>query len=122
MNQEIQAAMEEIKEVRKAAGARKRAEGTAVKNALKAAGYTVTRVGHGTGTGSGWLHVEVDASKPANCQCAITPRNMGRCQNCGNVWSEVHSSVTALAQEVTGRTGDWIQYNGYIQTKVGLID
>jgi hypothetical protein len=108
-----------IKEAKKAAGTRKRAEGTAVKNALTAAGYTVIRVGHGTGTASGWLDVDVQASKPASCQCAgLFLRDGGWiCNSCGTRRSEVRTSVTALVQGVTGRSG---QYHGNIQTSVSL--
>lgn len=64
------------------------AETKAVKAALIKAGYTRVKVGHGTGTAWGWLHV--------------------RCKNKPDQdWQDKRIEVERIAQQVTGRQGDY---------------
>lgn len=65
-----------------------RTESQAVKKALIASGYTNVKVGHGSGTAWGWLHIKCDA-KP------------------GQSFQEKDSAVIRIAKEVTGRHGDY---------------
>jgi len=65
-----------------------RAEETrAIKAALKAAGVPVKRVGHGTGTASGWIEVTLSCPREERDKwegqaleiiCAVTKRNPTR--------------------------------------------
>ena len=64
------------------------AETKAVKAALIKAGYIAVKVGHGTGTAWGWLHIKCD-EKPSQD------------------WQGKYSDVEAIAQQVTGRSGDY---------------
>ncbi len=66
-----------------------REETTAVKKALRGAGIRATKVGHGNGTAWGWLDIHLPA--------ASTPATRAKALD--------------VAQQVTGRTGD---YNGRI--------
>jgi len=75
-----------------------RGETKAVKDALKQAGYTVIRVGHGRGTAWGWLDVTI--------KC---PKGMDRLTD--------RHKVIKFLMEVTGRHGD---YSGRIA--LGVID
>jgi len=59
-----------------------------VKKALTNAGYTGVKVGHGTGTAWGWLHIKCDEKQ-------------------GQGWPSKYSDVERIAQQVTGRTGDY---------------
>ena len=63
-------------------------ETKAVKVALIKSGYTGVKVGHGTGTAWGWLHIKCD-EKP------------------GQSWQSKHSDIEMIAQLVTGRRGDY---------------
>lgn len=67
----------------------RRIETKAVKQALIEAGIPVVRVGHGTGTASGWLHIKF--TEQVNRAATVT---MGR-------------QVVAIAQAVTGRKGEY---------------
>jgi len=64
------------------------AETKAVKVALIEAGYTNVKVGHGTGTAWGWLHISCD-EKP------------------GQDWRSKCTDVERIAQQVSGRRGDY---------------
>jgi len=64
------------------------AETKAVKAALIKAGYTGVKVGHGTGTAWGWLDIKCD-EKPKQS------------------WQEKYSDVERIAQQTTGRNGDY---------------
>ena len=64
------------------------AETKAVKDALLASGYTVVKVGHGTGTARSWLHIKCD-EKP------------------DQTWQDKYSDVERIAQRITGRSGDY---------------
>ncbi len=59
-----------------------------VKSALIEAGYTAVKVGHGTGTAWGWLHIKCDEKD-------------------GQSWQDKYSDVERIAQQVTGRQGDY---------------
>ena len=64
------------------------AETKAVKGALIALGYKGVKVGHGTGTAWGWLHIKCD-EKP------------------GQSFQEKIADVEQIAQYITSRTGDY---------------
>lgn len=64
------------------------AETKAVKRALIEAGYTGVKVGHGTGTAWGWLHIKCD-EKPSQD------------------WQTKYHDAERIAQQVTGRGGDY---------------
>jgi len=66
-----------------------REETRAVKKALIEEGIPVKKVGHGTGTAWAWLHIYLDPSDKM----------------------DYYEEVIRIAQEVTGRHGD---YNGEI--------
>ncbi len=59
-----------------------------VKEALKSAGYTEVRVGHGTGTARWWLHIKAKALV-------------------NQTWQQKNRAVIQIAQQVTGRHGDY---------------
>ena len=59
-----------------------------VKQALIKSGYTGVKVGHGTGTARSWLHIKCD-EKP------------------GQTWQQKCIDVEQIAQDVTGRQGDY---------------
>ena len=63
-------------------------ETKAVKAALIKAGYTGVRVGHGRGTAWDWLHII----------CNELP---------SQDWQSKYREVEAIAQQVTGRHGDY---------------
>lgn len=63
-------------------------ETKAVKAAVIKAGYTSVKVGHGTGTAWGWMHIKCD-EKP------------------GQSWQDKNTDVERIAQQVTGRRGDY---------------
>ena len=67
---------------------KRRAETQRVKDALVRAGYTGIHVGHGTGTACGWLHIKVSELP-------------------GQSWQQKYQAVEAMAQQVTGRNGDY---------------
>ena len=64
------------------------AETKAVKVALIKSGYTGVRVGHGTGTAWGWLHIKCDEKQNQD-------------------WQDKNRDVENIAQQVTGRHGDY---------------
>ena len=64
------------------------AETQSVKAALTQAGYTGVKVEHGRGTACGWLHVKAD-EKP------------------GQTWREKNADCERIAQQVTGRQGEY---------------
>lgn len=66
----------------------RKAETKAVKAALIKSGYTEVRVGHGTGTAWGWLHIKCD-EKPEQS------------------WRDKNTDVERIAQQVSGRRGDY---------------
>jgi hypothetical protein len=93
-------------------------ETKAVKVALLAAGLPVVRVGHGTGTAWGWLHIKLTESDrdhervngtdgqgtmydPCRYECPACIENRAN-----------HDAAIRIAQQVTGRCG---QYDGDIQ-------
>lgn len=59
-----------------------------VKRALIQAGYAGVRVGHGTGTARGWLHIKCDERPNRDFQSKL-------------------GDVERIAQQVTGRRGDY---------------
>ena len=64
------------------------AETKAVKAALITSGYTGVKVGHGTGTAWGWLHIECN-------------------EKLGQDWQDKYTDVERIAQQVSGRHGDY---------------
>ena len=66
----------------------RRAETKTVKQALTQAGYTAVKVGHGTGTAWGWLHIKCDEKQ-------------------GQSWRDKCSDVEKIARQATGRRGDY---------------
>jgi len=64
------------------------AETKAVKAALIKAGYTGVKVGHGTGTAWGWLHIKCD-------------------EKLGQTWQEKYADTEKIAQQVSGRQGEY---------------
>ncbi len=73
-----------------------RTEARAVKEALIKAGLPVLSVGHGTGTAWAWLKIKLTPIPG--------PYN-------GSIETERNRQAIAIAQAITGRTGD---YNGDI--------
>ncbi len=59
-----------------------------VKSALIKAGYAAVKVGHGTGTAWGWLSIKCDEKHD-------------------QPWQDKYSDVERIAQQVTGRQGDY---------------
>ena len=93
------------------------AESKAVKAALVEAGYSDVSVTHGKGTAWSWLHVSVSAQGAgAECYCDDSP-DVGFCGNCREKRNSADSAVTQIAQEVTGRHGD---YDGRILSSITL--
>ena len=64
------------------------AETNAVKGALIALGYKGVKVGHGTGTARSWLHIKCN-------------------ELTGQTWQQKCIDVEQIAQDVTGRQGDY---------------
>lgn len=64
------------------------AETREVKKALIKSGYTGVKVGHGTGTAWGWLHIKCDEKQGQDRQ--------GK-----------YVDVERIAQQVSGRRGDY---------------
>ena len=64
------------------------AETKAVKAAIIHAGYTGVKVGHGTGTAWGWLHIKCNEKPDQD-------------------WQGKNTDVERIAQAVTGRHGDY---------------
>jgi len=60
-----------------------------VKDALTKEGYTSVKVGHGSGTARGWLHIKCDE------------------KFIEQTWQEKSIDVEMIARQVTGRTGDY---------------
>lgn len=97
------------------------AETAAVKAALVKAGYTQVSVKHGTGTAWGWLRLNVTTAKPADCSCATYVDQFGRpdtCRECRLVWGDHYGKAVGIAQDVTGRRGE---YSGKINAAVALV-
>ena len=80
--------MTTVQDYHTAQTAKRSSETKLVKQALIKAGYENVHVGHGSGTASGWLHLRADA-KP------------------GQSWGDKYNDLCAIAQRVTGRTGDY---------------
>jgi len=76
-----------------------REETRAVKKALIEAGIPVKKVGHGRGTAWAWLEIYLE------------PSDIGRGWYRGEILEWHRDEVIRIAQEVTGRHGD---YNGEI--------
>ncbi len=76
--------------------AERKAETRNVKAAVIKAGYQNVRVGHGTGTAFGWLHIRADRKS-------------------GLTYEETNLDLIHIAQAVTGRSGD---YDGRIGTDI----
>ena len=94
-------------------------ETAAVKRALAKAGYANAKVGHGSGTGSGWLHVRVTMAKPVVCACTFNEWGTREtCNPCGDAWRTEYSKLIAFLMDLTGRSGD---YDGRIGVDVNLI-
>jgi hypothetical protein len=93
----------------------KRDENKLVRILLRELGYDGIRVGH---SGHGWLDISVTIDKSFNCTCTDTPRNVGLCKTCSDVWHEAYVQITTRAKERTGRTG---KYDGHIQVQIDLL-
>ena len=115
MNQIIAEGNRMIAEARRKRTVAKRAENKLVKALLKKLGYEGIQVSHTT---SNWLDIKVEITTPSNCFCIDVPRNMGRCSNCSNAWSEAYAQIKTEAQAKTERKGE---YDGYIQVMIRLI-
>ena len=86
----------------------RRQETKAVKAALKAAGITA-KVGHGTGTSWGWLYIEVGDQRQ-NFGEHDGREGRGDCSaDCPacNMVGLLHRETLRIAQETTGRSGDY---------------
>ena len=92
-----------------------RAETAAVKAALVKAGYPNAKVGHGSGTAWGWLHLNVSVLGPKACTCG--QGRVGRCDACQEIWRTHYAKVTGIALAVTGRHGE---YDGDINAQIEL--
>ncbi len=91
-----------------------REETKAVKTALKDAGITA-KVGHGTGTAWGWLHLDINTDDLGDHHdhregCYI---DWQYCSRCAAIKAREQEALE-IALKVTGRTGD---YNGDIQIR-----
>ena len=83
-------------------------ETKAVKDALRAAGLPFRKVGHGTGTAWGWLEIYIGENPSGLTHVKGEPDWLCRpeCPACkGN--RAIHDKTIAVAQEVTGRHGDY---------------
>ena len=78
-----------------------REETSAVKKALANAGIKA-KVTHGTGTAWGWLHVNIGDPKQRN---GLKQVEFGRQYTEEEL--ELHKKVLKIAQETTGRHGDY---------------
>ena len=97
----------------------KRAENLQVKRILNWTNrFQDIRVSHGKGTARGWLDIEASIPTPSGCYCDETPRNLGRCQTCSNLWMENYRYIKKLAMDTPGRSGE---YDGNIQVNLALI-
>ena len=76
--------------IHKQYSAERKAETVTVKRALVKAGYRNVRVGHGTGTAIGWLHIKVILQEPETRQAWVTHRDI----------------ALTIAKQVTGRGGE----------------
>lgn len=85
-----------------------RAETKAVKQALSKEGINA-KVGHGKGTAWGWLHIEVQNELPPHERDQEHFNGVGcsyDCEGC-KAWREIDAKAIKIAQEVTGRHGDY---------------
>ena len=83
------------------------AETTAVKRALRAAGLTVLKVGHGTGTSYGWLKASIAASSQDHLHLDDNPYLCGHgCPACRENRAMTDLAYKVIAEE-TGRHGDY---------------
>ena len=86
-------------------------ETKAVKQTLSKAGYNA-KVGHNS---NGWLHIEVFVAKPSDCLCAFSDGFY--CKPCKDAMNKAHDPALKIAQDVTGRTGE---YHGYIGIQINI--
>lgn len=91
---------------------RGREESKTIKQVLKRAEFDVLSVGHGRGTGSGWLHIEI--AKPLHEACeehgsirAYDHKDCFACQRFTKLIHEMDLQATALAQQTSGRHGEY---------------
>ena len=83
-------------------------ETAAVKAALRKAGIPFRSVGHGTGTAWSWLEIYIGANRSGLTHVKGEPDWLCRpeCPACkGN--RAIHDKAIAVAQQVTGRDGDY---------------
>ena len=95
--------------------AAKLAENKIVKRRLIEEGFTVVRVSH---KGHGWLEIGIDIVKPGDCFCVDVPRNMGHCQKCQDAYFTTRTAIRQIAQDMTGRTGE---YDGNTLIQIRLV-
>ena len=72
-----------------------------IKAVLKKAGFEKATVTRGKGTSRDWIHINLKLSKLGTAE-----------------WQRIRDDVSALAQRVTGRSGD---YHGRINVQVGTV-
>ena len=90
----------------------KNEENKAVKSALLANGIDVLRVGHGRGTSSWWLEIELARPLEFACEQHGSQHTWDRqdcnaCQDFAQYMRVITQSVVAIAQKATGRHGDY---------------
>lgn len=100
----------------------KNEETKAVKAALKNAGFDVLRVGHGRGTSSWWLEIELARPLEVACEVHGSQHTWDRqdckaCQDFAAHMRELDRKAVVLTQQVTGRHGD---YDGRMSVSFAL--
>lgn len=82
-----------------------------VKKALRQAGFgkeNEITVKHGTGTAYGWLDIGADIAHDPDCTCYLEPWGVRKTgPKCQTKWHEIHDTLIKVAQQATGRHGDW---------------
>lgn len=106
-------------------GMDRKQETTAVKRALVSKGFENNniRVTHGKGTAWGWLHIDAKLHHKPDCDCVEyspvgdVPRQLG--QRCQDLRRECYDRITQIAQDVTGRHGE---YDGRVGVNLHFFD
>jgi len=99
----------------------RKAETSAVKKALIAAGFDHNniRVTHGKGTAWGWLTVHATIQHKPDCTCVIREsgtRETG--ESCSLLWHNIDHRITEITKATTGRHGD---YDGRIAVNMDFF-
>ena len=100
----------------------RKAETTAVKRAVIAAGFDKNNVTvkHGHGTAWGWLTVSAEIHRAPSCSCGA-PDIYGRretCEECKKTWRNIYNRITEIAMQTTDRHGE---YDGRVNVNLGFF-